>query len=850
MSFFAQIKSSASEATDLAIKEMLLGTMRSKDLNGAGILHASDFRTAVAQLGMPMGHAVVEEVLMHCKVSADDGTIDFSELAAELAVQRKTLNDQILREKRGKQHFYQSSQAAVGEGDPFARQEEQQNRLKADKFALLLTEHRTEIAEIFRDYSNHQITPKDVMLHLGAYGIYPNHRFQLIIEDHRQGEDLSFRDFYTALSTCDPNEELAYDTRAAGQCMNDAGKFSINAHEKSESERIFQRQIKRTNMSRKLQQDRSDAEGAPVLRGRAKLFEDLNPSGDAALYKDSSRIMAALKPFNNDPSMMLTHNKAQMIQGVTGGRSVIKYNVETKMTREQVLAALRRLDDSAISVAEFERKMYEIGIEIDPLLLKRIRDSIKTGKLDYRGVVAALDTQVFHAKAMDSAVKPEEMAEIKRKVAVCIKERAGANGLNTLTSVFRRFDEDKNGLLSYNEFTKACSVFGLSDALSDSEVRALFHELDINGDGGLDIREFTIGVRGQVRGMRLQALRNAYCKADTVNTNNVPVDVMTQIMQLEYHPDVVSGLRTLRHIQTEFIHFMNAANPGKEEDANQPITFEAFSEYWANVAFFVDDDQAFSALLNSVMGTGDLAPAPPLVLARRTAEGKGAEAASAAVQIHGDIVTWRQEASRIEQSARSTARLYKRPVDVNSPGKSTLNIFHQTPSTGAGARHDMAVRKIDHIETSNIFTWDTSKKGAYKAKERARQQWERKMDTTNSDACNAEEETRNRIGAFEIDEVERMAGTQSKRNDVSSKRGKVALAEKNNFGGPSPFATDVDNQREGVALIKRLEQLTGAGEAKNVPMPRALSELLKEKKSSSGPKSLKDFMDARAKGKA
>jgi len=849
MSFFAQIKSSANEATELAMKEMLLGAMRSKDLDGAEILHASDFRTAVAHLGMPMGHAVVEEVLMHCNVSADDGSIDFSELAFELQVQRKTLNEQLAREKREKQVFYQSSQA-VADADPFARREEQENRVKTDKFTLLLVEYRAEINEIFRDYSNHQITPKEVMQMLGAYGIYPNHRFKLIIEDHRQGEDLSFRDFYAALSSYNPYETLASDTRAAGHCMNDTGKFSINAHAKSESERLFQRQIKRTNiMSRKLQQERSDAEGTPAARRREKLFEDQNPSGDAALYKDSSRIMAALKPFNNDPSMMLTHNKAQMISGVTGSASVIKYNVETKMTREQVLAALRRLDGGTISVVEFERKMYEIGIEIEPLLLKRIRDSLKTGKLDYRGVVAALDTQVFHAKAMDSAVKPEDMAEIKRKVSACLKERAGINGLNTMSSLFRRFDDDSNGLLSYNEFSKACSVFGLSDSLTVAELRSLFHELDINGDGGLDIREFTNGLRGPARGMRLKALRNAYSKADTVNTNDVPVDVMMRIMQLQYHPDVVSGLRSLRHTQTDFIHFMNAASPGKEDD-HQPITFEAFTEYWANVSFFIEDDNAFLTLLNNVMGTGNLAPPPPIVLARRTAEGKGAEAASAAVQIHGDIVAWGQEASNIEQSARSTARLYKRPVDFNSPGKSTLNVFHQQPASSRDSKgQQRTARKIDHIESSNIFAWDTSKKGAFKAKEKARQQWERKMDVAKSDAD--AEETNIRVGAFEIDEVDRMAGAPSKKLAITCKRGAVESAAKNNFGGPSPFATDIDNAREADALAKRLGQLSAAGEAKTAaPTPRALSDLLKEKKSNSGPRSLSEIMDAKAKRSA
>jgi len=855
-SFFKQKESTSSEATDLAIKEMLLGVIRSKDKSHAGVLHASDFRTAVAHLGIPMGHAVVEEILMHCSVSADDGSIDFSALQAELAMQRKTLNERMQREKREKQVFHQSSVAAVG-SNPFAKRDEHATRIKTDKFALLLAEYRPEVTEIFRDFSNHQLTPQEVRQHLGAYGINPSRRFQMVLEDHRSGEDLSFRDFYSALAAYDPNETLASATRAAGQCMNDTGKFSLNAHEKSDSERLFQKQTKRTHiMAQKLQQDRSNAEGLDGgARRKEKIFEDQNPSGDAALYKDSSRIVSALKPDKNDPSMMLTHNKAQMIQGVSGGSSVIKYNVEQKLTREQVLAALRRLDSSAINVHEFERKMYEIGIDIDPLLLKKIRDTLKTGKLDYKGVVSALDSQVFLPKALNSAPKPEEMAEIKRKVSACLKEKAGTNGLNSLYSLFHRIDDNKNGLLSYNEFTKACSVIGLSETLSLKELRMLFHEMDTNGDGGLDIREFTHGMRGPIRGVRLKVLRNAYSKADTVNTNEVTLDYMMALMQMQYHPDVVSGLNTVRQAQTDFINFMTAANPGDEEVADQPITFELFTEYWGNVSFFIEEDSAFLTLLSKVMGTSELAPAPPIVLARRTAEGKGTEAASKAVQVHGDIVAWGQEASAIERSARSTARLYKRAADENSSGASSLRVFGSSPNlfkhATVEATRDYQTKKTNfdtHTETSNIFSWDTSKKGAYKAKQRAQEQWQRKMEINSADAGGASEKIGARVGTFQIDEVEPIAGSSSEQAAKKrNQRGIVSKAAQNNFGRPSPFATDLDNEREEV-LSKRMMQADV--EAKPTPAPRALSELLKEKKSSSGPRSLQDIIDAKAKESA
>jgi hypothetical protein len=82
---------STGNADDLPIRETILGIIKSKDKSGAYVIHSSDFRNAVLDLGFSMGSAIIENILIYCKID-NNGNLDYSNLERELIRERRILN--------------------------------------------------------------------------------------------------------------------------------------------------------------------------------------------------------------------------------------------------------------------------------------------------------------------------------------------------------------------------------------------------------------------------------------------------------------------------------------------------------------------------------------------------------------------------------------------------------------------------------------------------------------------------------------------------------------------------------------------------------------------------------------
>ena len=135
---------------ELSLKESILGVLKSRDYEGKGVIHSSDFRMALSDLGFEMGSKVVEDILVLCRVDAK-GNLDFSTLESELIRERRVLNSTARIVKP-------PPTSAGAQPEPWRADKIHNQKLNAEKQARQVQQHRTEIFEAYQKYSRGTLT--------------------------------------------------------------------------------------------------------------------------------------------------------------------------------------------------------------------------------------------------------------------------------------------------------------------------------------------------------------------------------------------------------------------------------------------------------------------------------------------------------------------------------------------------------------------------------------------------------------------------------------------------------------------------------------------------------------------
>jgi hypothetical protein len=94
----------------------------------------------------------------------------------------------------------------------------------------------------------------------------------------------------------------------------------------------------------------------------------------------------------------------------------LSYTSEQKLLREQVLAALRKLDAGEISVVEFLDIIFAMGIELPEGVLKQLKLQQQSGLLDWRACVHELDGYVFKHRSLEDNTPYEMVAVAMQKL--------------------------------------------------------------------------------------------------------------------------------------------------------------------------------------------------------------------------------------------------------------------------------------------------------------------------------------------------------------------------------------------------------------------------------------------------
>lgn len=639
---------------DLAAAELILGVLRRKDASGKGVIHSSDFQLAVTDLGFPLGAPVIQDMLVHCKLD-EKGNIDFGPLERELQSRRRVLTSMPPASLPAP-----ATSVAAPTENMWIAGKIHQRRVNSAQQAKLVKDNRQELLHIFRRFSHgtdRQFGLDAVMQELEQLGIMCTRALRLLLEEKKGEKDVNFVTFCSVLTKYDPEEQ-------------DLGEMGLGAGLSSATPRATSGTngsvpLRRADQAARMRmQERSDQEALNTASGivvggkgakggnRNALFNDTRSYADGALYKNSTQVFEALQPSKTGHQLsMLTHNQEQMAAGSTGVSPVVSYSSEIRLQREQVLAALRKLDSGQITLDEFHSKALAIGFDIPLSVLKMLHETTVVGRLDWRKIVRILDTTVFKAKAIDEA--PSELA-VESAIESILQflagqDNEGAAALVNLETAFRKMDSDRNDVLSLNEFKAGIASYNID--ICDEDLRSLFHSLDKNGDGSLSIDEFIDMLRPPVPNARRVYIRNAFIKLDRFNARSVAIDDLVDGFNPNFHVDAVRGIKTPREVVTEMV---NSFDVIKTEGV---VSFARFYAYFASLSVFVESDDEFIDMMKNCWNICDKAP-PPFIGVQVAGRKLNTTNSITPVdrQTYGDIISWNQEESQHEINTRKSRR--------------------------------------------------------------------------------------------------------------------------------------------------------------------------------------------------
>lgn len=688
---------------DLLIRETILGILKSRDINGSYSIHASEFRKAITDLGIPWGSPVVENILVLCKNNGD-GNIDFSNLEHELSRERRARNIQNQRDKV----LHSNHQTMTSKGAPTAPWNPDvahKIKISVEKQSKLLKDYTQELLEIYKRLSNKEISADQVMISVQKYGIKPTRSFINVISH----AELSFKEFMRSLANYDDsidNAEKNVLSRQAGVSIQDRQPKDVF----QEDEGLFlerKRNVWHRGSKITLQDNPDSANLAKMLGMSLNTgFSTVNNydgtsvvtmsdpkvlSDERAARKDTKAFKDTLFFDSQAAPALLSHAQEQMMVGAGAssrngqeggvGKGLISYNCNHKMLREQILAALRKLDSTEISVADFQERMYLLGLNIPDAVLLELRRINQCGSLDYKKCVQLLDNTLFKVTALYDTVPIEEIDRLKNILKSTIL-RSSDTSITKLHTLFCKIDEDNSNTLSFNEFVNACRVAGISTGvLSDKDLKLLFSNFDLNGDGELQFDEFMTALRGQLNPSRLNAVTQAFQKLDRDGLGRLNLYLLLQSFDASRHYDTVNGIRSPRDVTQEITDFFISRSPktsNVSDFGGKVVSLQDFINYYSNLSVSIRDDEQFIKSVKLSWGVSESKAPPPADILNPSyfgncsniqEDGSGVapkhviyrNKIASTVISHGDLVAWTQEPTKLESANLVKSKL-KREV--------------------------------------------------------------------------------------------------------------------------------------------------------------------------------------------
>lgn len=159
-------------------------------------------------------------------------------------------------------------------------------------------------------------------------------------------------------------------------------------------------------------------------------------------------------------------------------------------------------------------------------------------------------------------------------------------------------DDNRSLTLDRAEFTKAMKDFRVE--LKPQEVELVFKEFDSDKSGEISYDEFIRGVRGPMNDFRKMLVMKAFNIMDKDKSGVLDMNDIKGVYNAKFHPDVKAGKRTEEEILGEFLETFETHHSiltGSVKD--QSVTKEEWVEYYNNISASIDDDKYFELMMNS-----------------------------------------------------------------------------------------------------------------------------------------------------------------------------------------------------------------------------------------------------------
>ncbi|KAH8071692.1 hypothetical protein JL721_4193 [Aureococcus anophagefferens] len=640
----------------LELRSVVLGAVERYDGDGTGSIHASLFLQAIEGLGLKYGMRVVDDIMCECAIS-EEGYVDYREFrdavsaeGREAALAELEPRQPAPRSAKKMSHGYVDAPVRPFQAHAATVEAEHQQRVAREK--------RRELQVVFERYSRGFSDDAGLKAELRDLGLQVTADLDAALAKARGGNDLVFHKFYracvrdhAAAGGRRPQTYAEVDEDVVEEFMSFYGARKRTNPARNAS--IFGRSLALQGQSLEdellgeLPRDEGmGADGSPKksLTGR-KLFgsrsRELQGSSQAWSYKDGE---VKRKETSTD-ARFATATKVAMRAGLGEPEVVGIRNSEQALQRQQIYAAVRKFGHGDMSARAFQDRMFAMGVEIPPAVLKLLTDCEASGEANLSKFVSAFE-RYFDARQRDLGINAVDVdTELASKVLAALR-RKGAHGLRALFLGLGRvatlpLDGDAHDAEPAVDFALFCSALDAhaSPATLDlPERRAFFARFDMMKNGMLSPTQL---------------------KFDRVGDGLADANEVRRAFDAHKHPSCWTASPTRRRSGRTSAFYLPANRHGA-------ITADDWEAYYCQVsAALGPGDVSFLRWVKGPWRVPDAPPAPKEFCRRGLRGGaKNSDDPTFAVpkpmsgQCHGDIVAWNQEKSHLER--RDDAHAVKR----------------------------------------------------------------------------------------------------------------------------------------------------------------------------------------------